>query len=72
MKCPNCYRTLPPHSAMCFRSDCHAYFSKNALLWLQRDKILERARKAAEEARLEAEEKERKKREKEKEKAAAG
>lgn len=70
-ECPACYRPVSIHATQCHWSDCHAYFEKKALLWLQRDKILERAREAAEAARLAAEEKERKKREKAAAKAAA-
>jgi len=70
-KCPECYRPVSIHATQCHWSDCHAYFEKGALLWLQREKILERARQVAEEARKAAEEKERKKREKAAAKAKA-
>lgn len=69
--CPECFREVHHFAAQCYHSDCHAYFDKNAQIWFQRDKILERSRLAAEQARKDAEEKERKKKERAAAKAKA-
>jgi methionyl-tRNA synthetase len=71
MTCPKCNRRLPPNAAQCVYSDCHTYFDKSALIFLQRDQVKDRNQKWAEEKRLAAEEKARKKAEREAKKAAA-
>lgn len=62
--CPKCNRRLPPQAAQCVYSDCHTYFDKSALIFLQRDQMKERNHQWAEEKRLAEEEKARKKAEK--------
>jgi methionyl-tRNA synthetase len=70
--CPKCNRRLPPQAAQCVFSDCHAYFDKSALIFLQRDKVKERNLQWAEEKRLAEEEKARKKAEREAKAASEG